>query len=47
MPVEKLFLEYTPKDGEEILTMHADFEPLQLDTMTTEDILTMDVSDTV
>ena len=42
--MEELFLDYMPKEGEEVLLLHADFTPLQLDTMTTEDILKMDVS---
>ena len=42
--MEELFLDYMPKEGEEVLILHAEFTPLQLDTMTTEDIMKMDVS---
>nr|KAG5695196.1 hypothetical protein BaRGS_018318 [Batillaria attramentaria] len=43
MPKDEFF-HYTPKDGEEVFIIDADFEPLQLETMTKEGILTMDVS---
>jgi hypothetical protein len=36
-------LEYTPLEGEEVLVINADFTPLQLDTMTKEDITKMEV----
>ncbi|KAK7481156.1 hypothetical protein BaRGS_00027589 [Batillaria attramentaria] len=41
MPKDEFF-HYTPKDGEEVFIIDADFEPLQLETMTKEGILTMD-----
>ncbi|KAK7104887.1 hypothetical protein V1264_019532 [Littorina saxatilis] len=41
MPMET-FLDYSPKEGEEVLVLHADFTPLQLDTMTNKDIAKMD-----
>ncbi|XP_076442533.1 selenoprotein N-like isoform X2 [Babylonia areolata] len=43
MPMET-FLEYSPKDGEELLVVYANFTPLQLETMTKEDILTASVN---
>ena len=32
--MEELFLDYIHKEGEEVLLLHADFTPLQLDTET-------------
>lgn len=35
------FFHYTPGDGEEVISMQAAFQPLQMETMTKEDILDM------